>query len=144
MADPSHAAQVDAWLERAAKGQPPQELLRLFDVALAALWARTTPTLGEVTLTAIAERVTHNAGEKFPFFATLKIDHTGGLGCDELRERITGSPRAPLLEAIRFVLVEFLTVLGNLTAEILTPELHAALGKVALPRGSAGRKETRK
>ena len=28
--------------------------------------------------------------------------------------------------------VEFLTVLGNLTAEILTPELHAMLSKVAL------------
>jgi len=28
------------------------------------------------------------------------------------------------------VLVEFLTVLGNLTAEILTPELHAELVKI--------------
>ena len=31
-----------------------------------------------------------------------------------------------------FVLVEFLTVLGHLTDEILTPALHAELSKVAL------------
>jgi hypothetical protein len=29
--------------------------------------------------------------------------------------------------------VEFLTVLGSLTAEILTPELHSELSKVVLP-----------
>jgi hypothetical protein len=48
-----------------------------------------------------------------------------------------------LRRGIRFVLTEFLTVLGNLTAEILTPELHAALSNVALPElvrgaGNAG------
>ena len=32
-----------------------------------------------------------------------------------------------LREVVRFVLVEFLTVLGNLTDEILTPKLHVAL-----------------
>jgi hypothetical protein len=35
-----------------------------------------------------------------------------------------------VLEGIRFVLVEFLTVLGNLTAGILTAELHAELSHV--------------
>jgi hypothetical protein len=38
-----------------------------------------------------------------------------------------------LREAIRFVLVELLTVLGNLTAEILTPALHAEISRVARP-----------
>jgi hypothetical protein len=33
------------------------------------------------------------------------------------------------------VLVEFLTVLGNLTAELLTPELHAELSTVTLSQG---------
>ena len=32
---------------------------------------------------------------------------------------------------MRFVLVEFLTVLGNLTAEILSPALHAELAREA-------------
>jgi hypothetical protein len=43
-----------------------------------------------------------------------------------------------LVAGIRFVLVEFLTVLGNLTAEILTSELHAELSNIVLPRNTAG------
>ncbi len=36
-----------------------------------------------------------------------------------------------LRAAVRFVLVEFLSVLGVLTAEILTPALHAELARLA-------------
>jgi hypothetical protein len=129
-----HAACVDAWLARSAKdGAPPDVLLRLFEAALGALWARTTTTLGEVTLTAIAERVLCNASETFPMFSSLKVEPTGGLPFRDLRRRIGPAQDAELLAGIRFVLVEFLTVLGNLTAEILTPELHAELSGVALP-----------
>ena len=125
-----HAARVAAWLERSAKGLSPEALLRLFEVAFGALWARTKITLGEVTLTAIAERVLHNASEKFPLLASLKVEAAGGIQCRDLRERVTSMHDSELLEGIRFVLVEFLTVLGKLTAEILTPELHSELSSV--------------
>lgn len=128
-----HAACVDAWLERTAKGLSPEALLRLFEAALGALWIRTKTTLGEVTLTAIAERVLHNASEKYSLLWSLKVEPTGGIQCRELRERIGSVQPAELEEAIRFVLVELLTVLGNLTAEILTPELHLEINNVALP-----------
>jgi hypothetical protein len=128
-----HAALVDAWLERSAKGLSPEALVRLFEAALAALWARTQTTLGVVTLTAIAERVLHTASEKFPGFSSLKVEATGGIQCRDLRQRIDSAPDSELMQGIRFVIVEFLTVLGNLTAEILTPELHSELSSVALP-----------
>ena len=115
---------------------PPEALLRLIEAALGALWARTQTTLGEVTLTAIAERVLHNTSEKFPLFSSLKVEPTGGIPFRDLRERITSADDSGLREAIRFVLVEFLTVLGNLTAEILTPELHSELTNFALPEPS--------
>jgi len=38
-----------------------------------------------------------------------------------------------LRDALRFILVELLTVIGNLTAEILTPELHLEIYSVVLP-----------
>lgn len=126
-----HAAQVDAWLKRSGKGLSPEELLQLFETAFGALWARAMNTLGEVTLTAIAERVLHNATEKFPLLSSLEVEPTSGIQARALRVQ-TGSVHDPQLkEAIRFVLVEFLAVLGHLTAEILTPELHAALADVA-------------
>jgi hypothetical protein len=132
-----HAACVDAWLKRSAKDLSSEVLLQLFEAALSALWARTKTTLGEVTLTAIAERVVHNASEKFPLFTSLKVEPTAGIQFRELRERSTSVHGSELREGTRFVLVEFLTVLGNLTAEILTPELHAELSNVAL-RDTAG------
>jgi hypothetical protein len=128
-----HAVFVDAWLKRSGKDLSPEVRLRLFEAALSALWGRTTTTLGEVTLTAIAERVLHNASETYPLFSSLKVEPTGGIPFRELSKRISSVHDAELMEGIRFVLVEFLTVLGSLTAEILTPELHSELSKVALP-----------
>jgi hypothetical protein len=128
-----HAACVDAWLERSGKGLSSESLLRLFEAALGALWTRTKTTLGEVTLTAIAERVLHNASEKYSLLWSLKVEPSGGIQCRELRERIGSVEASELREATRFVLVELLTVLGNLTAEILTPELHAEIYNVVVP-----------
>jgi len=127
-----HALCVDTWLERSAAGLAPDALLRLLEAALDAVWIRTKTTLGEVTLTAIAERVLHNASEQFSLLWSLKIEPTTGIQCRELSDRIGSVEPAELREAIRFVLVELLTVLGNLTAEILTPALHAEISKVTL------------
>jgi hypothetical protein len=108
-------------------------LLTLFESALAALWARTETTLGEVTLTAVADRVAHNAAEKFSFFSSLEVDPLRGIVCEQLHQHV-GEVRTDELKAgIRFVLVELLNVLGNLTAELLTEELHAELSMVQAP-----------
>jgi hypothetical protein len=127
-----HAACVNAWLDRSAPGLSSEALLRLFEAALGALWMRTKRTLGEVTLTVIAERVLHNASERFSLLWSLKVDPNTGIQCRELREWIGSVPPAELTEAIRFTLGEFLRVLGHLTAEILTPELHLELYNVVL------------
>jgi hypothetical protein len=131
-----HEAFVDAWLERSAKDLPAALLLQQFEAALRAVWDPTKTTLGEVTLTAIAERVLHGASEKFPLLSSLKVDPKVGIQFRDLRERIGSVDRSELTNGIRFVLMEFLTVLGNLTAEILTPELHAELSNVALPQAA--------
>ena len=126
-----HAASVDAWLQRAGTGLLPAALLQLFESALGALWTRTVTILGEVTLTAIADRVLHDAAQKIPLFRSLRVEpNGGGIRFDELRENGSAMRTTELLEGIKFVLVEFLTVLGNLTAGILTAELHAELSRV--------------
>jgi len=130
----SHAAPVDAWLKRAARDVPPQELLRNFEQVFGALWSLTLVTLGEVTLIAITERVLLTSSARFPFLSALEIEPTSGIRCHALQGRV-GAVRDPRLRAgLRFVLVEFLTVLGSLTAELLTPELHAELASIA-PHG---------
>ncbi len=129
-----HSACVNAWMEGAAKGLPLERLLRVFERGFAALWGRANQTLGDVTLMAIADRVLHVATEQYPFLSALQVEATG-LGFQEIREHVSSLPRDEFETGIRFVLVEFLTVLGNLTAEILTPALHSALLQVAPAQG---------
>lgn len=125
-----HGACVDEWMERAANRMPSDRLLGVFDQGFAALWGRAHQTLGDVTLMAIVDRVLYVAAEQYPFLSALKVEPTG-LRCQELRQHVGGVHREQLAAAVRFVLVEFLTVLGNLTAEILSPALHAELSKAA-------------
>ncbi|HSO00639.1 MAG TPA: hypothetical protein VLS89_20245 [Candidatus Nanopelagicales bacterium] len=124
-----HSACVDAWMERTAAGLLSEPLLQAFEQAFGALWRRAHVTLGEVTLCAIVDRVLHNASERYPFLSWLRVESTG-LRSEQLHEYAGRLTPDQLAEGIRFVLLEFITVLGNLTAEILTPALHAELSKV--------------
>jgi hypothetical protein len=125
-----HSACVNSWMER-ARVLPPEPLLEAFDAAFGAVWRRAHVTLGDVTLSAIVDRVLLAASEQHPVLGKLEVDATG-LRCEELHERAGGLAHDQLAAATRFVLVELLTVLGNLTAEILTPALHSALSRVSL------------
>ena len=131
-----HDECVDAWMERAARGKPPDRLLRAFEEAFAAMWRRAHVTLGDVTLTAIVDRVLRAASERYPIVAELQVDETG-LRCEGLRQRAPSPECRELEQAVRFVLTEFLTVLGNLTDEILTPALHDELSSAAPEAASA-------
>ena len=121
----THQAVVSAWLRHAPA--EPQALRRAFEATFAALWQRTRLTLGDVTLTAIIDRVLHVASEQFPALGSLELDK-GRLRWSG-KPPVRGAEAGRLREGIQFFLVEFLTVLGNLTAEILTPALHAEVSR---------------
>ena len=130
----SHVACVEAWVHRAANGPARAHLIGSFERAVNALWRRAEVTLGVVTLTAIVDRVLYTASERYPLLSTLKVEDAG-VRFDEFREQGAATHDGYLVEAARFVLIEFLAVLGNLTAEILTPALHAELSKVTVEDG---------
>jgi hypothetical protein len=136
-----HRTRVDAWMERVAKDAPPDRLFDAFEIAFAALWRRARVPLGDVTLTAILDRVLYTAAERFPSLSSLEMDATG-LRSDKFRQGAGDLQRDRLGEGIRFILVEFLTVLGNLTAEVLTPALHSELAKVAAKDAVPARKQS--
>ncbi len=130
MDETGHAAFVDRWLERAAKNLPETRLPALLEMALAALWSRGHVTLGEVTLGAVTERVFYYATERYPFLASLTVD-ADGIHFEKLRESMDPTD-ARVTEALRFALVQLLSVLGNLTDDTITPSLQSAVFKVSL------------
>jgi hypothetical protein len=121
-----HGAHVAAWEARVGRGLAPEQLFLAFEEAFRALWERAHQTLGDVTLIAIVDRVLYTAAEQHPVLSPLSVDGSGLLA-EELRARAGSLPPEALALAVRFVLTELLRVLGNLTADILTPALHEAL-----------------
>jgi len=147
MSDVNHARRghencVESWLQRSVDHDSPVELARLLYRATDALWDRAVTTLGTVTLTAIVGRVFHRAEARYPFLA-----NTHGLASQRKGNdvnRIAGVPTSEVIDGMRFALIELLAVVGRLTAEILTPELHAALHSVAPSKAlEPGRPESR-
>jgi hypothetical protein len=132
MSKSEHEACVDKWMDEcAASTLNAAQMLSLFERAMGVLWDRARQTLGNVTLAAIVDRVLHTATERIPLLVALRLEENA-LHWDELRARARDENE--VARGMRFVLVEFLTVLGNLTADILTPALHADLSRVAPPR----------
>ena len=139
MADDSvHSKHVNNWMKQATSGLSPEELLDLFEQAMAVLWNRAHLILGDVTLSAIMDRVLYNAAERFSPFESLKVEPTG-IDFAELHEQENVFDDGDLAEGIRFVIVEFLVVIGNLTGEVLTPALHSELSKIT-PKDSTTNK----
>ncbi len=129
-----HRACVDALIERMGPDLPADRLLAVFEAAFNAIWRRAGVTLGNVTLTAIVNRVLYSATEQFPALSALRLG-SDGIDCHELAGRLDRLERQPLAEGLHFMVVELLTVIGSLTAEILTPALHAALATVTVAEG---------
>jgi hypothetical protein len=135
--EPSYEAVVDAWLARSVDHDSSVEIVRLFRAALGAVWHRAVTILGPVTLTAIAERVLHNATERYTFLSAIDRRSSGDARWTErlYEERLVTVPRAALIEGLRYGLIELLTVIGALTAEVLRGEFHAVLEAVTAPSG---------
>lgn len=140
--DPSvavHAQVVDTWLARAAAPRSTRSLLRTFETTLCALWSRAIGTLGAVTMNAVADRVLANAVDRFPCFGALHPSVAGPLRCYELRlqSRLGRASFGELVLGIRSTMIELLSLLASLTADILTPELHAELAHRPEREGSS-------
>jgi circadian clock protein KaiC len=122
----SHEVTVDRWMAQVPP-HPPDDVITALERSVGALWRRADATLGAASLKAVMERVLHDASMRFPVFAAVALDSATGIRVADLRTRVKAEDAQQLYEGTRYVLIQFLTVVGNLTAEILTPVLHAAL-----------------
>jgi hypothetical protein len=116
-------------MERATAGRNQPQLVHLLERALNALYASARKVLGEVTLAAIVDRVLFTAAERHAFLADLRFE-SSSISAKKLLERSPAPDESALRDAMRFVLIEMLTVLGNLTAELLTPAFYSELSSL--------------
>lgn len=122
---PKHASVVEAFFAARPAASP----LALLEAGLAAVWRRAERTMGPITLAAIADRVVHDAQKQFAFVGDAAVGETG-IGLERLRAREAALPGDELARAARYLLIRFLSVLGNLTSDVLTPALHLELANL--------------
>lgn len=124
MSESDHHKCVESWLEERAQGLTVVQYPPLLEAGVAAVSQRAQRTLGDVTVRSIIERVIHTAAVDHPVLSSLTLEG-GRVRAGRLHGRARSAPE--LKAALRGLLVELLTVMGHLTADILTPALHAAL-----------------
>ena len=122
----AHLKLIKDWENTNAIGLNSDQHVRLLEKAIRAIELRAGTTLSVVTLTLILDRVLHESKEKYPLLSEAFIE-TNRLSFEKIYNHHKSEH---LLEPVRYVLVELLTVLGRITADILTTPLHKELLKV--------------
>ena len=125
-----HAKYVNSWMEQEAKDVPVTSLLGLFEAAWGALWIRAESAVGVIVLESLAELVRETSVEKYPFLAPLSL-RSAEVSCKALLESAPTLEKRELHDGLRFVLVEFIAVIGDLTDQILTPGLYHEISRIA-------------
>lgn len=123
-----HRRIVEKWESSSASLSDDQKI-RLFVKAFGKIEERALKTLSSVTLHVVLDRVISQSAEKFPFLSEVKIE-AQGLTFDHLLRNINNHNSENVIEALRSLLIELLSVLGSITADILTSPLHKALMEV--------------
>ncbi len=134
-AEQEHARAVADWQKKALANYPSDRQVDHFCHAFNTIWRRAGRTLGESTLVAIGDRALFLAGEHYRLFSDLTLTEEG-IQSAQLRQKADEMSPPEREKAFIHALTRFLTLLGSLTAEILTPALHAELRNLA-PRNNA-------
>lgn len=111
--------QIDAWLEQATKDLPSKKIVEVFGKALKSLSAKASRSLNRLTLMAIVNRVLFQCKDNYPLLQGLKVDHTG-INFDEIQYQLENADPEELKESFRYLFVELLSVLGDITADVIT------------------------
>ena len=121
-----HSDLIEDWEKKNIVGLTSDQHVRLLEKAIQAIKQRAGITLSAVTLTLIIDRVLHESKDKYPLLSEASIE-SNRLSFEKM---LIHHKSEYLLEPIRYVLIELLTVLGRITADILTIPLHKELLKV--------------
>lgn len=128
-----HRAQVELWEKQNFQNLSPEQRAEIFGKAFELIFQRTLKTLSYVTLQVILDRVFFQSREKFSLLSDVKIEPTG-FNFDLLIQNIKSYNSEIVSEAQAHLLVEFLGIVGSLTADILTVPLHEELHKLTSQR----------
>lgn len=127
--DNAHKELITFWVEQNTKGLRNEQLVHLYGSAFGAIERRCLATLSSVTINVVINRVLHLGLKKYPFFSLLTIE-ASGLSFKGLMAKKENYKTEELRDGLSYLLAEFLTVIGNITSDVLSESLHKELKKV--------------
>ncbi|MGZ3693609.1 MAG: hypothetical protein ACXWQO_05425 [Bdellovibrionota bacterium] len=124
--DSKHKTLVSAWAEKNTKGLNAEQLVRLFSAAIRAVEQRCLTTLSSITVMVVLDRALEESKETYAFLSDITVE-TQGLDLGGLLGKCKNYKLEELREGLQDLLIGLLTVIGNITADILTAPLHKQL-----------------
>lgn len=127
--DNAHQELIILWEKQNTKDLSNEQLVQLYGSAFGAIERRCLATLSSVTINVVIDRVLNLGSIKYPFFSLLTIEPSG-LSLKGLSQKNNNYTTEELKDGLSYLLVEFLTVIGNITSDVLSESLHKELMKV--------------
>lgn len=90
------------------------------------LWFRAAITVSDVTVGAVFERVFSEAVKDHKFLDCFVVEEKQ-VNLEKCYGKLGHISREQIIEAFQFVITEFLVIIGNLTGEIISSNLHKTL-----------------
>lgn len=122
----THKELVNLWEEKNTKDLRDEQLIQVYGGAFQAIERCSLATLSRVTINVVIDRVLHLGSGKFPILLLVEIE-LSGLSLKGLIQNIKNYKTEEIKETFSYLLVEFLTVIGNITSDVLTASLHKSL-----------------
>ena len=127
--NPEHAKKVDEWISKSVVGLNHADQAQVFASAILALENRILLTLSSITWKAILERALFQSSERYPLLSEIKIE-THGISIVGILPNLQSEQTNQLIDSFRFFIIEIITIVGNLTAEVLSEPLYRVLSKI--------------
>ncbi len=125
----AHRDIVILWEEKNIKDLGTDQAIQVFGNALQTIERRCLITLSSVTVQVVLDRIIHQGIEKFPLLVEVTLESTG-LNFSSIHQKKEHYNAHEINNAFRYLLIELLTVIGNITSEVLTAPLHKELMEV--------------
>ncbi len=122
----AHQSIVISWEEKNIKNLRTDQAIHVFGNALQQVERRCLVTLSSVTVQVVLDRIIHEGIEKYPILKEVTIE-VDGLNFKNISQKKDHYDLKEINSAFRYLIIEFLTVIGSITSEVLTAPLHKEL-----------------
>jgi hypothetical protein len=114
--------EIEAIIERRVDQGVKTEVVDIYEEILVTVWAKILPTLGKITVRAIAQRALHLTAQRYAILDSMTVTDDG-FDFRTLKERVDEKDRAAIREALKELIVSLFDILAKLTGNVLVDRL---------------------